>query len=97
MKFLKILLKVVPKETIITYLSSKVEIKLVKQSKVKWSSLEKPHDTAAPLVTPVNEDATAGRPDYPSSAKKKINWDDLNKNIEEDKPDGKTYIFTKTS
>ncbi|ORX48373.1 SGS-domain-containing protein [Piromyces finnis] len=79
--------EIIPEESKYSVLSTKIEIKLKKKVMgIKWSILEGEDDNIAAPVTTLND---ANKPTYPSSSKKKYDWDSLEKSIEEDeKPEG---------
>jgi len=78
--------EIVPEESKYSVLSTKIEIKLKKKVMgVKWSVLEGEDDTIAAQVTTLKD---ANKPSYPSSSKKKYDWDSLEKSIEDEKPEG---------
>mmetsp|Transcript_2387 Transcript_2387/g.5677 ORF Transcript_2387/g.5677 Transcript_2387/m.5677 type:complete len:356 (-) Transcript_2387:136-1203(-) len=72
---------IVPEESTVNYLSTKVEIKMKKQSPGKWDSLETVEILDDEVV------AAAKRDMYPSS-KGERNWDKIVGEIPEDKPEG---------
>ncbi|ORX77530.1 SGS-domain-containing protein [Anaeromyces robustus] len=78
--------EIIPSESKYSVLSTKIEIKLKKKvTGIKWSVLEGEDDNSLPQVTSVND---ADKPSYPSSSKKRYNWDELEKSIEDEKPEG---------
>lgn len=79
---------IVPSESNYNILSTQVQIKLIKKVPgVKWESLE---GTAEPVnLTSLMADAPK---DYPSSSKKKHNWDSLVKEVDSEKPEGEQAL-----
>jgi suppressor of G2 allele of SKP1 len=78
--------EIIPGESKYSVLSTKIEIKLKKKvTGIKWSVLEGEDDTNLAQVTTLND---ANKPSYPSSSKKKYDWDSLEKSIEDEKPEG---------
>ncbi|KAI8609700.1 SGS domain-containing protein [Chytriomyces sp. MP71] len=70
-------------------MNTKVEIKLKKAVVgIKWADLEAT-DAAAPSVAMAS---TTVAPAYPSSSKKKTDWDSLVRNEEEEKPEGEAAL-----
>jgi hypothetical protein len=63
-------------------LSTQVQIKLKKSMfGVKWAMLEQ-DESAAALI-----DAASDKPVYPSSSKKKTDWDAVGKSVDAEKPE----------
>jgi len=78
--------EIIPGESKYSVLSTKIEIKLKKKvTGIKWSVLEGEDENNLTQVTTVND---ADKPSYPSSSKKKYDWDSLEKSIEDEKPEG---------
>ncbi|KAI9335259.1 SGS domain-containing protein [Obelidium mucronatum] len=82
---------IIPSESKHSVMSTKVEIKLKKKVLgIKWNDLEKQSvDAVTQQVSTVN---TAAAPAYPSSSKKKHDWDSIVKNHEDDKPEGEAAL-----
>jgi len=76
---------ILPSETIISCNPVKVEIKMIKDKQCKWLSLEKTNEQIKTLDW---DTSVTSKPEYPSSSKIKKNWDIIDKEIEEDKPEG---------
>lgn len=76
-------------EVNITYLPSKIEMKLVKKNPMMWPKLEE-SDPVIPAVRPPVADTS--KPKYPSSYASKRDWESIEKEIkkeeEEEKPEG---------
>jgi len=78
--------EIIPGESKYSVLSTKIEIKLKKKVMgIKWSVLEGEDENNLVQVSTVND---ADKPSYPSSSKKKYDWDSLEKSIEDEKPEG---------
>jgi len=67
------------------FMSTKIEIRLKKQSQQRWESLE---DTGAVRTRKWDSTETVNKHAYPSSSKQSRNWDEIEKSIEEDKLEG---------
>lgn len=68
---------------------SKVELKLKKQvDGLKWDVLE----GEGPDAAMARKESLLKAPAYPSSAKKPVNWGSVEKNIEDDKPEGEQAL-----
>ncbi|KAJ3112617.1 rRNA-processing endoribonuclease [Phlyctochytrium bullatum] len=81
--------EIVPSESKFSNLGSKIEIKLKKaRIGVQWGTLEGEDNT---LLQTMNI-PDASKPAYPSSSKKKPNWDALAKSVEEEKPEGEAAL-----
>ncbi|KAJ3088096.1 Cochaperone protein [Quaeritorhiza haematococci] len=82
--------EIVPTESKYAVLGTKIEIKLKKKRLgLKWGTLEGEDD---PIVGQIASTTTAEKPTYPSSAKRKPNWDKLEKEVEEEKPEGEQAL-----
>lgn len=66
---------------------SNVEVKLKKVKPLQWGSLEYTGAASAPAAAPSNVKHV-----YPSSSKKKKNWDELASQVEEDKLEGEQAL-----
>jgi len=78
--------EIIPGESKYSVLSTKIEIKLKKKiTGIKWSVLEGEDDANLTQVTSLDD---TNKPSYPSSSKKKYDWDSLEKSIEDEKPEG---------
>lgn len=78
--------EIIPGESKYSVLSTKIEIKLKKKVMgIKWSVLEGEDDENLAQITTLND---TNKPSYPSSSKKKYDWDSLEKSIEDEKPEG---------
>ena len=67
-------------------LSTQIEVKLKKSvTGIKWGALE------GEEVGPTSSISTV-KPEYPSSSKKKHNWDAISKQVEEEKPEGEQAL-----
>ncbi|KAI9313321.1 SGS-domain-containing protein [Zopfochytrium polystomum] len=81
---------IVPSESKYAVMSTKVEIKLKKEKVgIKWGALEGDEEN---LPAPSMTVATAAAPTYPSSSKKKHDWDALSRSVEEEKPEGEQAL-----
>ncbi|KAJ1560474.1 Cochaperone protein [Cladochytrium tenue] len=81
---------IVPAESKHSVLGTKVEIKLKKEKiGVRWGVLEGDEE-GAPL--PLIAAASDAKPTYPSSAKKKHDWDAVTRSVEEEKPEGEAAL-----
>lgn len=78
-------------------LCAQVEIMLKKESAVHWASLDAAGTrggvaaAAAALPTPMAAESAAAKPHYPSSSRRKVDWDTIDHQIQEelkDEPDG---------
>ncbi|KAJ3303322.1 Cochaperone protein [Blyttiomyces sp. JEL0837] len=80
---------IIPSESKYSVLGSKVEIKLKKETVgIKWNDLEGQADGVVQTMVPTGE----AKPEYPSSSKKKHDWDSVTKSVEEDKPEGEAAL-----
>ena len=71
-------------------LKSKVELKLKKASTgISWNKLEGEPES---LTRMSNTVAGAKPPSYPSSSKKAVDWSAVEKNVEEEKPEGEQAL-----
>jgi len=78
-----------PQEVTVNYLPMKIEIKLPKKNLVKWTALERPHDpTQAIRVTKWDDASEVNKHQYPTSGKKKVDWDALAKEAQDEKLEG---------
>ncbi|ORY41196.1 CS-domain-containing protein [Rhizoclosmatium globosum] len=81
---------IIPADCKHSVMSTKVEIKLKKQMMgIKWADLEKP---AVASVQQTVSTVASGAPAYPTSSKKKHDWDSIVKNHEDDKPEGEAAL-----
>jgi len=92
---LKLYDQVVPEETIKTFLSTKIEIKLKKVTAAMWISIEGPSDPSAtrPIYGSLPSD---DKPTYPSSSLKRKDWDEVARSIKDEKldsEDGLNKVF----
>jgi suppressor of G2 allele of SKP1 len=79
---------IIPSECSYSILSTQVLVKLVKKVPgIKWESLEGTGETVN--LTSMMADAPK---EYPSSSKKKHNWDLLAKDVDSDKPEGEQAL-----
>jgi suppressor of G2 allele of SKP1 len=79
---------VVPSATQYTYLPMKVEIQLQKKKAgEKWVSLERPKNLPQ-AVTPWGDVTKVNKAEYPTSGKKKIDWEQLAREEQDDKLEG---------
>ncbi|KAJ3233691.1 Protein SGT1 A [Chytriomyces hyalinus] len=82
---------IVPSDCKHSVMSTKVEIKLKKSVVgIRWADLEATNNSL-PVSTMASAPAAAP-PAYPSSSKKKTDWDNLIKNQEEEKPEGEAAL-----
>ncbi|KND03056.1 co-chaperone SGT1 [Spizellomyces punctatus DAOM BR117] len=82
--------EIVPSESKHSILSTKIEIKLKKKDLgVRWGTLE--GEEIGPVTTVAGANAQ-DRPAYPSSAKKKHDWDAVAKSLEQEKPEGEQAL-----
>lgn len=82
--------EIVPEESKYSVLSTKIEIKLKKKVVgIKWSVLEGEDDGIPDHINTLNQ---SDKPCYPSSSKKKFDWDSLEKSIEDEKPEGEAAL-----
>ncbi|KAJ3190542.1 hypothetical protein HK101_008713 [Irineochytrium annulatum] len=74
-------------------LSTKIEIKLKKEVVgIRWGTLEGEEQGVVQTMADING---AGKgPSYPSSSKKKQNWDAVAKSVDEEKPEGEAALNT---
>lgn len=86
---------VVPDECSHRVVPSKIEIKLKKREGLRWSTLEGDGQVVADKIQPIPREIIEGKqhpPKYPTSSKKPIDWDKIEKEIEkeeaEEKPEG---------
>lgn len=78
--FLSIFIEIVPSESKFSILGTKIEIKLKKKLiGFKWNTLEG-----------IDEPSIIDKPSYPSSSKKKVDWDALT--VDEEKPEGEAAL-----
>jgi suppressor of G2 allele of SKP1 len=77
--------KIIPEKSSTNHLSMKIEIKLKKSQVLNWATLERSSQHA---LRPYADTSAVDKHAYPSSSKKKIDWDSLNKSVEEDKVEG---------
>eukprot|EP00698_Gefionella_okellyi_P026349 TRINITY_DN9_c0_g1_i1.p2 TRINITY_DN9_c0_g1~~TRINITY_DN9_c0_g1_i1.p2 ORF type:complete len:332 (-),score=105.41 TRINITY_DN9_c0_g1_i1:1464-2459(-) len=79
---------VVPSETVVTVMSTKIEIELKKASPVKWEALEGTGQEPA-VVSEMQSVVPTKLDQYPTSRPKKTNWDALvGEELKDDKPEG---------
>ncbi|KAL5033078.1 Cochaperone protein, variant 2 [Batrachochytrium dendrobatidis] len=82
-----LLLPVVSAESSYEVLSTKIEVKMKKESVgAKWTALE--GDGNIDAMGSLASVSMTAPPAYPSSSKKKNDWNKLDKAVEEDKPEG---------
>eukprot|EP01096_Ripella_sp_DP13-Kostka_P014286 TRINITY_DN6409_c0_g1_i2.p1 TRINITY_DN6409_c0_g1~~TRINITY_DN6409_c0_g1_i2.p1 ORF type:complete len:376 (+),score=154.54 TRINITY_DN6409_c0_g1_i2:78-1205(+) len=80
--------KISPQDTVVSFLSTKVEVRLKKANEgTKWTALERPAN-ADIIVTKWDDSSSVNKHLYPTSAKIKKNWDSIVKNDEEEKLTG---------
>ncbi|KAJ3129798.1 Protein SGT1 A [Physocladia obscura] len=85
--------EIIPKDCKHATMSTKVEIKLKKAVLgIKWADLEALDGNPSDALQTISAAPAAGAPAYPSSSKKKHDWDSLVKNFEEDKPEGEAAL-----
>ncbi|KAJ3020298.1 UNVERIFIED_CONTAM: hypothetical protein HDU68_010253 [Siphonaria sp. JEL0065] len=83
---------IIPTESKHSVMSTKVEIKLKKKILgIKWNDLEKP-STLDSVTQQISQISAAAAPAYPTSSKKKHDWDSIVKNHEDDKPEGEAAL-----
>jgi len=81
---------VIPEECKIEFLSTKIEINLKKKvPNLKWASLEKTDNT---VIQQFDDISTVNKHSYPSSGKKQVDWDNVVKEIAEDKAEGEEAL-----
>jgi len=81
---------ILPAQSMVKVLSTKIEIKLKKQDGIRWTALESDQDPAPVQVkhfTPDNSDTSAHK--YPSSSHYTRNWDKLAQDITKEEKDEK--------
>ncbi|KAI9003654.1 SGS domain-containing protein [Gaertneriomyces semiglobifer] len=82
---------IVPDESKWSVLSTKVEIKLKKQVVgIRWGTLE--GEESGPTGSIAGASAEKDKPAYPSSAKKKHDWDALARETDTEKPEGEQAL-----
>ncbi|KAJ3291665.1 Cochaperone protein [Borealophlyctis nickersoniae] len=82
--------EIIPGESKYSVLGTKVEIKCKKAVQgVKWGTLEGAEQGPVAMVAGAN---AADKPTYPSSAKKKLDWNALEKTVEQEKPEGEQAL-----
>eukprot|EP01027_Heterolobosea_sp_BB2_P006394 GEZU01009674.1.p1 GENE.GEZU01009674.1~~GEZU01009674.1.p1 ORF type:complete len:382 (-),score=124.08 GEZU01009674.1:58-1182(-) len=87
--------EVIPSESKYELLSTKIEVKLKKKNAINWDALEATEAPAHQFSSKSDVDFESNDPkNYPSSSKKKKNWDLLDKEAEkeEDKPEGEAAL-----
>jgi len=77
--------KIIPTESTVNHLSTKIEIKLRKASPVQWATLEATGDS---VVRPWADTSNVDKHVYPSSSHKKKNWDEIAASVPEVKLEG---------
>ena len=86
---MKLLAKIVVDKSSFIHFSTKIEVKLKKESDAHWDSLEWKENSN--LRTYENTGSSSSNPpSYPSSSKKKVNWDKLE--IDEDEVHGEDAL-----
>lgn len=81
---------IVPSGSKYSVMSTKIEIKLKKAEEgLKWGTLE--GSEIGPVAT-IASASEAAPPSYPSSSKKKHDWSKIEKEVEEEKPDGDAAV-----
>jgi len=82
---------VIPEDSKIEFLSTKIEINLKKKvPNLKWPSLERSGDNS--VISHFDDTTAVNKHAYPSSGKKQVDWDNLAKEIAEDKPEGEEAL-----
>eukprot|EP01103_Thecamoeba_quadrilineata_P004766 TRINITY_DN145_c0_g1_i1.p1 TRINITY_DN145_c0_g1~~TRINITY_DN145_c0_g1_i1.p1 ORF type:complete len:370 (+),score=92.10 TRINITY_DN145_c0_g1_i1:40-1149(+) len=76
---------IVPDKSVVNFLSTKIEIKLKKVQALQWASLE---NTGSLNLRPYADTTGVDKHSYPSSSKKRVDWDSLSKSVDEEKPEG---------
>jgi len=76
---------IVPEKSSYNYLSTKIEIKLKKAQPLQWASIE---NSGTISLRPYSDTSGVDKHAYPSSSKKKVDWDSVSKSVEEEKPEG---------
>ncbi|KAL3896575.1 MAG: hypothetical protein SGCHY_003983 [Lobulomycetales sp.] len=86
--------EVAPEDCKFSVLSTQVQLKLKKSvAGVQWQGLEEAEGGSIVTAAPVNtSEKCADPPVYPSSSKKKKNWDAIVKQDEEEKPEGEAAL-----
>lgn len=73
--------KISPQDTAVSFLSTKVEVRLKKANEgTKWTALERPAN-ADIIVTKWDDSSNVNKHLYPTSSKIKKNWDSIVKNV----------------
>ncbi|RNA28030.1 suppressor of G2 allele of SKP1 -like protein [Brachionus plicatilis] len=80
---------IIPDQTQIKYLSSKVEIKLKKCEALHWSKLEKSLNDIVVKKTSTIDVIEEKKPDYPTSSRKPKNWDKIAADVAAEEKDEK--------
>jgi len=74
--------RITPQETTVTFLATKVEIKLKKEHEgTRWSALERPQGAAEVVVARWDDASKVDKHLYPTSSKIKKNWDSIAKTV----------------
>lgn len=79
------------KDTVIKFLSTKIEIKLKKRDGVHWASLTRSNDSVKTIKTPSNVklDTVEAPVKYPTSSRKPKNWDKIEAEVKAEEKDEK--------
>lgn len=83
----KLLAKIVAAETETVFYSTKIEVKMKKKSEAKWDSLEWKDEA---ILRNWDSAAQPQPPTYPSSSKKRVNWDKIE--VPEEEPQGEDAL-----
>lgn len=82
---------VTPSECSFAVLKTKIEIKLKKKvAGLKWSELE--GNGREGLISTMTGSVSSGAPAYPSSSKKKHDWNQVEREINAEKPEGEKQL-----
>ncbi|KAI8899573.1 SGS domain-containing protein, partial [Globomyces pollinis-pini] len=83
-------LPIIPAESSFAILSTKIEVKLKKASMgTRWELLQ---GNGSDILSTMNSSVNDAPPAYPSSSKKKHDWNKLEKSVEEEKAEGEQAL-----
>ncbi|PIA49154.1 hypothetical protein AQUCO_01300188v1 [Aquilegia coerulea] len=81
--------KIKPEDCRYQVLSTKIEIRLAKADPINWTTLEFTKEPLVPQKINVSSVAEVGRPTYPSSKSRAVNWDEIEAQVKKEEKEEK--------